>query len=67
MQSLSALHAEMLGQAASGSDGQVPNSDVLERLESIRREALGVLLGIAGEGQTAAADKEEEEEEPYLP
>ncbi|EFN50903.1 hypothetical protein CHLNCDRAFT_55451 [Chlorella variabilis] len=67
MQSLSALQAEMLGQAASGSDGQVPNSDVLERLESIRREALGVLLGIAGEGQTAAADKEEEEEEPYLP
>lgn len=53
MQSLNALQQEML---AGGEGGNARASDaMLERLESIRREALAVLIDMAGEGQ------------PYLP
>lgn len=58
MQSLNALQQEMLQPSAeaTGDGGAAGPSDVaLERLESIRREALAVLLDLAGEGQ------------PYLP
>lgn len=53
MESLNALQQEMLVGGEAG--GQRAEGSVLERLESIRREALAVLIDMAGEGQ------------PYLP
>lgn len=61
MQSLNALQAELLAAVQRGSDGGgatsgtaegpvAPSPGVLERLESVRREALSVLLDMAGEG-----------------
>ena len=64
MLTLNALQQEMLQQAqGGGSDGgsdssggtAAPSGATLERLESVRREALQVLLEMAGEGQ------------PYMP
>ena len=49
MQALNALQQEML-HPSTGSSGP-PSDALLERLESIRREALSVLLDLAGEGQ----------------
>lgn len=54
MQCLSAVQAEMLSPTP-GSDAPPASDAVLERLESIRRQALEVLLDMAGEGQ------------PYMP
>lgn len=53
MQSLNALQQEMLIGSEAG--GARADDAVLERLENIRREALAVLIDMAGEGQ------------PYLP
>lgn len=54
MQCLNAVQAEMLNPTP-GSDAPPPSDAALERLETIRRQALEVLLEMAGEGQ------------PYLP
>ena len=56
MQCLNAVQAEMLEpSSAEPGSGPAAGDAALERLESIRREALEVLLEMAGEGQ------------PYLP
>jgi hypothetical protein len=71
MLSLTALQAEMLGAAADGGAGPgTPpvSAATLRRLESVRRDALRVLLELAGEPQSEKGEEEEEEEEePYLP
>lgn len=60
MHCVNALQQEMLERAqgvkgpsqgdGSGSGESVPNDAVLERLESVRREALQVLMALAEEG-----------------
>lgn len=69
MLSLNALQAEMLGTASGGAgraDAAPVGAATLRRVESVRRDALRVLLELAGEPQ-AEEGGAKEEEEPFLP